>query len=273
MFLQRTLVAAILLPLGVLAIMAGGLWLAGSAALLLGLAVWEYVALYRQAGHQPASRWMLLGVLGLVVVRHLYGVQHDAAILVAFLLGAMGLHLLAYERGRDAAATDYLVTLSGGIYIGLLGSYMVLLRALPQGQWWLLLSLSAVWLADSAAYLFGVRIGRHKMTPRLSPHKSWEGYLAGVLFGVLGTPLLLAWFQRLGLPDAAGFSSANAAILGAAMSILPTLGDLGESMIKRHVGQKDSGSLLPGHGGIFDRIDSWLWAMPIAYYLITYVFV
>ncbi len=273
MFLQRILVVAILLPLGVALIMAGGLWFAALVALLLGLAVWEYAALFQQAGHQPARRWMLAGVLALVLVRYLAGSQHDAAVLVAFLLLAMGLHLLAYERGRDAAPTDFLVTLSGGIYIGLLGSYMVLLRELPEGQWWLLLSLSAVWLADSAAYLFGVRLGRHKMTPRLSPHKSWEGYLAGVLFGVLGTPLLLAWFQRLGLPAAAGFNSANAAILGAAMSVLPTLGDLGESMIKRHVGQKDSGSLLPGHGGIFDRIDSWLWAMPIAYYLISYVFV
>lgn len=273
MFLQRTLVVAILLPVGVAAILAGGLWFAALAAVILGLAAWEYAGLYQQAGHQPARRWMLLGVLALVLVRYQFGSQHDAAVLVLFLCVAMAIHLWAYEQGRDAAASDFLVTLSGGVYIGLLGSYLVLLRGLPEGQWWLLLALCAVWLADSAAYLVGVRIGRHKMTPRLSPHKSWEGYLAGVLFGIAGTPLLLAWFQRLGLPDAAGLTAANAAILGAAMSVLPTLGDLGESMIKRHVGQKDSGTLLPGHGGMFDRIDSWLWAMPIAYFLITYFFV
>jgi phosphatidate cytidylyltransferase len=272
MLIQRVLVAAILLPLGIAAILAGGLWFALVGLVILCLAVWEYATLFEASGLRPARAVLIGGVAAILAARYLGGHDYDDWLFPLLVLVAMAVHLLAYERGRDQAATDFAVTLSGLFYIGLLGSYLVLLRALPNGEWWMLLALPSLWVADSAAYFLGTRFGRHKLAPRLSPHKSWEGYISGIVFGTLGAPLLLLLYQRWGLPSLPAFNYANAALLGFFMSLLPTLGDLGESMIKRQVGAKDSGTILPGHGGMFDRIDSWLWALPISYYLIVWLF-
>jgi phosphatidate cytidylyltransferase len=136
---------------------------------------------------------------------------------------------------------------------------------------WTLMVLGSVWMADSGAYLIGRKIGRHKMTPRLSPKKSWEGYLAGIFFGVAGGALLAALWGVWQGPDTT-ISPIDGALLGLALSVLTILGDLGESMIKRQVGIKDSSHLLPGHGGAFDRIDSWLWAGVLGFYLIAWFF-
>jgi phosphatidate cytidylyltransferase len=110
------------------------------------------------------------------------------------------------------------------------------------------------------------------MTPRLSPKKSWEGYLAGIVFSVVGTTLLALAWRNFTAPDTL-ITPLRAGLLGFILGVLTILGDLGESMIKRQVGVKDSGKLLPGHGGAFDRIDSWLWAGVIAYYVITWLFI
>lgn len=272
MLIQRVLVAVILLPLGIAAIVAGGAWFAAVGLVILCLAAWEYAALFEANQLQPSRGLLVAGVGGLVLARYLVGYDYDYWLLPLLVLVAITIHLLAYERGRDQAATDFAITMSGLFYIGLLGSHLVLLRALPHGEWWVLLTLPSLWVADSAAYFLGTRFGRHKLAPRLSPHKSWEGYVSGLVFGTLGGPLLLMLYRQWGLPADPAFTTGNAALLGFAMSLLPTLGDLGESMIKRQVGVKDSGTILPGHGGMFDRIDSWLWALPIGYFLIVMLF-
>jgi phosphatidate cytidylyltransferase len=273
MLLQRSIVVVILLPLGIAAIAAGGLVFLAVITLILGLAAWEYVQLHKTGGLQPAGFFVVIGVVALVLARYLGGFAFDPWLLPLLVLLSMGIHLVAYERGRDQAATDFAATLTGIFYFGLLGSFFVLMRELPNGQWWILVTLPAVWLADSGAYFIGSRFGRHKLSPRLSPKKSWEGYFGGILFGVVGTPLLVLLYEQLGLPSEAGITFVRAAVMGIVMGIFPTLGDLGESMVKRQVGVKDSGTLLPGHGGAFDRIDSWLWAIVIGYFVITWFFV
>ena len=125
-------------------------------------------------------------------------------------------------------------------------------------------------LADAGAYLIGSRWGKHKLAPRLSPKKSWEGYLAGIVFGMVGTILLTQLWGVWLKPDSA-ITLPRAIVIALVMSVLPTLGDLGESMFKRQVGVKDSGNLLPGHGGALDRIDSWVWAAVLGYYLIIWM--
>jgi phosphatidate cytidylyltransferase len=156
------------------------------------------------------------------------------------------------------------------MYLGWLGAYFISLRQLPEGLWWVLMALPVVWIADSFAYLVGSRWGRRKLSPRLSPKKTWEGYLGGIAGGTLGGALLPLLWQVWSGPDSA-ITPWRGALLGFVLAVLTTLGDLGESMIKRQVGVKDSGTLLPGHGGVFDRIDSWLWAGVIGYYVVLWM--
>ncbi len=279
MLAKRVLVAAILLPVGLVFIYLGGWAYTLMIALILGLAASEYVKLFRMGGNEPAM-FLVIGMAVLMALaRGWQGFALDGLIISLFILLSMGFHLVAYERGRDQAAVDFAITVTGGMYLGFIGAYLVSLRALPEGLWWVLLALPAVWLADSGAYFIGRQFGRHKMSKRLSPKKSWEGYFGGILTGTLGAALLALFWQYLANSWPTAASSAvyitpiNGAILGLLLSVLTTLGDLGESMIKRQFGAKDSGALLPGHGGVFDRIDSWLWAGVISFYAIVYILV
>lgn len=260
--LKRTLVTLVLLPTGLFIIHLGGLVYSAFILLILGLAAWEFANLYRAGGMLPARVLILVGTLLLAGMRHVFGFEYSDALLSLLILLSMAYHLFTYERGRGQAASDFAITITGILYLGWLGGYLISLR--QEGKWWLLTVLVAVWLADTFAYLIGSRFGKHKLTPRLSPKKSWEGYIAGVVFSLIGAPLFtLLW------PASAGITPLDALWVALPVSILTTLGDLGESMIKRQFGVKDSSNLLPGHGGAFDRIDSWLWAAVIGYYLIT----
>ena len=267
MLTQRLVVIIILLPLGVFVIHVGGWVFAGTVAVILVLAAWEFGGLFRVDGYQPATGLILAGTLALVLGRAMDNFGSAPWILVMFLLAGMIYHLIQYERGRDKAGTDLSITLAGAIYVGWLGAYLVSLRGLPEGKWWLLVVLPAVWLADSGAFFIGRTFGRNRLAPRLSPKKTWEGYLGGIITGSLGAALLAALW-RIGAGDQSALAPGSGAFIGFVLGVITPLGDLGESMIKRQVGVKDSGSLLPGHGGMFDRIDSWLWAAPIGYYVI-----
>jgi phosphatidate cytidylyltransferase len=132
-----------------------------------------------------------------------------------------------------------------------------------------MLVLPAVWLADTGAYSIGAAYGRHKLSPRLSPKKTWEGYWAGVFTSVVGAMFLAFAYGRWG--NLGGdISLPQAALLGLLLGLLTPLGDLGESMFKRQAHLKDSSDVIPGHGGFFDRIDSWLWAAVIGYYYLKW---
>jgi phosphatidate cytidylyltransferase len=268
--LKRTLVVLVLLPIGLFLILLGGWAFAALITLVLGLAGWEYCQVFRVGGLKPAAAIVIGGIILFSLGRAQNGFESSPVVLSLVILAAMAYHLVAFERGSDQAGTDFGVTLGGALYLGWIGAYLISVRDLPDGQWWLLLILPAVWFADSAAYIVGSRIGKHKMAPRLSPKKSWEGYIAGVVFGTLGTALLAMLFRSYLGPDTA-ITPWMGLLLGFVLSTLTTLGDLGESMIKRQVGVKDTGHLLPGHGGAFDRIDSWLWAAVLGYYLVIWL--
>lgn len=272
MLAKRVLVVVILLPIGLAMIWLGGWAYTLMVALILGLAAREYVQIFRRGGYQPSGVIVVAGTLALAVGRMFDQFESAPWIVSALVLVSMSFHLFAYERGRDQAGTDFAISLAGTLYFGWIGGYLISLRELPEGMWWVLLALPAVWLADSGAYFVGRAIGKHRLSPRLSPKKTWEGYFGGVLVGILGTAgLAYLWGLWSGAESA--ITPLNGAILGLVLSVITPLGDLGESMFKRQVGVKDSGNLLPGHGGAFDRIDTWLWAGVLGYYVVVWFFI
>ncbi len=265
--LPRLLTALVLAAIGIPAIIYGGIFFWALIAAFIVIAAWEYVNLTRSAGYQPAMLIAVGGAFSIFLVRN-YFPAYESATLVALVFLGMASHLIAFERGRDQAASDFAITTTSLIYFGWIGSYLVKLRELPEGLFWFSLALPTVWFADTGAYFIGKNFGKHKLSPRLSPRKTWEGYWGGVLFGVLAS-IFFTWLWREHLH----ITLVEGALLGLVLSLLTTLGDLGESMIKRQSNIKDSSHILPGHGGIFDRIDTWLWAAPIGYYLIRWFFI
>jgi phosphatidate cytidylyltransferase len=263
---KRTLTSLLLIIVGLPALALGGIPYFFLIATLLGVAAWEYVQMFWVVGYRPA-RWVTVGgTLALLVTRSFLA-EYAIPLFGILILGAMAFHLAEYEKGRDQAPIDFAITIGGLAYLGWVGSYLTLLRSLENGAWWVFLVLPAVWLTDTGAYMIGVRYGKHKMTPRLSPKKSWEGYWAGAFTGMLGGGFLAFAYSTWGPLEVNAWQGAA---LGLLLGLLTPLGDLGESMFKRQAHIKDSGNLIPGHGGAFDRIDSWLWGAILGYYFLVW---
>jgi phosphatidate cytidylyltransferase len=266
MLFKRTITSLVLAAIGIPAIILGGYYYFALISVFLAVGAWEYGQIFGKVDHKVSQALLIGGVL-LVETARTFFPNLAAAALTLSILACMTWHLLDYEKGRDRAASDFAVTAAGIVYLGWIGAYLVTLRNLPNGLWWLLIVLPTIWLADMAAYFVGSRFGKHLLSPRLSPKKTWEGYWAGVVFGTLSSVGLVILWHSLGGPAVGWWKGA---VLGAVLSVLTTLGDLGESMFKRQAGVKDSSNIFPGHGGVLDRIDSWLWGAALGYLLITW---
>jgi len=260
MLRTRAISAAFLVVLvGVPAILGGWLFLA-LIALVAGLGAWEYSRLLQRGGYHP-SAWLVVGLSMLFVAQARWPeLLPLAPVLTTVVLASL---LLTLWHKSPQPANDWALTLAGALYLGWLLGHFVLLRSLPDGLAWLAVAVLVVWAADVSAYFAGRAFGRHPWWPRHSPKKTWEGYLAGVLAATLAAGVLahillgISWLEGLALGLLAG--------------LLAPLGDLAESMIKRQVGAKDSGDLIPGHGGVLDRIDTMLITIPLVYYWATLV--
>lgn len=270
MLRQRIQMILIYMPVILLCIWLGGWLFAAGVALVLSLAGTEFAGMFRREGQRPSRFLILAGVVTLVALRRAAGFEHTPLLLTLLLLGTMAWHLLDFERGAGRSGTDFALTILGMLYLGWLGAFLVSLRDLPDGRWWVLLTMFTIWFADGGAYLGGSRYGRRQMAPRLSPKKSWEGYLTGVVAGTAVAVGLAALFAELVVPLSTVDVSMGLAV-GVVVSCLAPLGDLGASMIKRELKVKDSGTLFPGHGGAFDRLDTWLWAGALAYHVVQIV--
>jgi phosphatidate cytidylyltransferase len=271
---QRVLSVAILIPL-IVGCVYWGVW---PVALLTTIgAVVGLTELYRalhQAGYHPRFVVGIGMALLFCAAAALHTVQPfpwAEAALAASLLLVLIAELPRHNHEHSLAS--WTLTFALACYAGWLLSHYVLLRQIAtplSGGWldflqiapgaaWVYLVLALTWADDSAAYFVGRRWGRHKMAPALSPHKSWEGAIAGFVAAVLAALLSVAVF---GLP----LTPLQAIVIGAAGGISGQLGDLAESLIKRQIGIKDSSNLIPGHGGVLDRIDSMLFSAPTVYY-------
>lgn len=267
MLRDRLAIAILLIPFALWMIALGGVayWLAIS--LIFTLSAVEYGQLFRAVGQRPAAPLVLGGTLLFIAAQQFPALNPQGLLFALAIVAPMTWHLIDFERGAATSGTDFMITVAGIFYLGWLGGYFISLRALPAGQWWLLTALTGIWLADTGAYSIGRAWGKHKMTPRLSPKKTWEGY-AGSLFGGAAGAGLLAVFWSIGAGPGSLLTWQTGALLGGMIGLIGPIGDLGVSMLKRQIGVKDSGALLAGHGGALDRMDSWLIAVPVGYYFV-----
>jgi phosphatidate cytidylyltransferase len=262
----RALTAAILIPIAVGLIYLGGFAFLALVAVMLSLAEAEFCRLMAQDEFRPT---LVFGI-GLVWLFLLNAQLPELDILqpgLTLILLASLAWQMAHRQGSPVA--DWALTITGGLYLGVCGACMINIRSLNDGFWWMLTILFAIICADSGAYFIGRAWGRHKMVPSLSPGKTWEGYIAGVIIGVLLTVLMVSLW-RTQINGAIIANIVHGSILGLLISTLAPLGDLAISMVKRQVGAKDSGNIIPGHGGALDRLDSLLWTAVISYYYIMW---
>ena len=267
MLSQRTKSALIFTPIVLVMIYLGewAFYVFTAAILLAG--AFEYTRLFKTFGHSPSLPVILAGILLFVLERWFFDGRYVGIILSVVIFMTALTALVQYECGNEHAALNFGISLSAVLYLGWTGSFLIALRAIPDGRGWLLTALPAVWLADSGAYFIGRWLGKAKMTPRISPNKSWAGLAGAIVFGTLSGVGLVALWQLTGwLP--ADVPLWQGAVMGFVIALLSPIGDLLISLFKRTVGVKDTGNLIPGHGGVLDRIDTWIWAALLGYYLL-----
>jgi len=250
--MKRVVTALFLVPIAVYSALFAPWWLFVAVIALVALLCFHEYALITQS-------FAPLGyVAGLLI---LIAPQHETVLLIMLsTLAAMCLTLTGGDLGQAFVRTCALVL--GIIYI--FGAWKTGILLHDMNPNWLMFGLLVNWVGDTGAYYVGRKFGRHKLAPMVSPGKSWEGAAAsvvtGVAFGVIYLPLTIK-----------GTSLAAAGVLALAANIAGQVGDLAESAIKRGAGVKDSGTILPGHGGLLDRVDSTLFALPVLYSVLTFL--
>ncbi|MBR2214616.1 MAG: phosphatidate cytidylyltransferase [Selenomonadaceae bacterium] len=267
--LTRIITGVVGIALAALVIQTGGL-IFGGFAFLLSLIAW--LEFSHAFGLKGVSVTIITGIIGLLLIwgcAYFGNSQELLAVLMGITLVILAETVLLHGR---VTFPDGLISLGGLCYVGLPFAHLVLLRfweqesaplATPLGEFavgaaliWIMFI--GTWASDSFAYFVGSAIGRHKLCPGISPNKTIEGFLGSLV----GTALTLA-----GLGIFFSLPPLWMALLGVGIAAVATLGDLVESVLKRHVGIKDSGRLIPGHGGVLDRFDSVLFTAPFVYYV------
>lgn len=259
----RNLPVAVAVGIGLLVLVAASLFIRreafGIIALLaVGAGLWELAQAFARRGIDIPVLPLLVGDLGILVSAYVAGME---ALFVAFVLTVGGIVVWRVLDGSGAPAVrDATAGVFAASWLPLMGGFVMLMLAAEDGAMRVALFILLCVANDTGGYVVGVLIGRHPLAPSVSPKKTWEGLLGSVVLacvvGVLGVHLMLDADPAIG------------ALLGLATVAVATLGDLGESMLKRDLEMKDMGTLLPGHGGILDRIDSMLLAAPVVYLLL-----
>ncbi|HET9614695.1 MAG TPA: phosphatidate cytidylyltransferase [Candidatus Limnocylindrales bacterium] len=264
---QRTSTAAVLVPPLLIALLLGGPWIVAVVAIATGLAAREVFALLTSAGY-PSLSWLGVAFAVALVLDAAIPTGFDASGTLLVAIGAILVAVGAFTRRdpRDGLPT-WFATVFGAVYVSFLGFVLRLgdrapgvaagsaLDRLSSQQAWILLLILAVWAYDTGAYLVGRRFGRRRFLSHISPSKTYAGLIGGIVASTAVVALMLV---------AVGQSASGALVLGPLISLAAQAGDLAESMLKRAAGAKDSGTLIPGHGGILDRVDSFLFAAPAA---------
>lgn len=261
MFKVRLLSGIILLIVMVLLIVPGGNILLAATALLSLVAMMEFMRMVKL--HKTP-----LAVLGYAAVLALYAAlllgraDKILPILVFLILAVMAVYVVAFPKYKSE---DVVHLFFGFCYTALMISYLYQVRALPGGQFYVWLIFVAAWGSDVCAYCVGMLFGKHKAFPVLSPKKSWEGCVGGVLGAALIAVIYSVVLNNFFAQEVSVFQYALVCGCG---SVIAQIGDLAASALKRNHEIKDYGKLIPGHGGVLDRFDSIIFVAPIVYYLL-----
>jgi phosphatidate cytidylyltransferase len=263
MHLKRWLTALVLIPLILVVILKWGrLGFVLGLLLINVLAHWEFLSMFQPAADR--ARKVKVIALGCLLVLSFSTAapplrsQVPLFVLVCCFFVLFLFYLASYEHIQELV-WDLAVNLLGMMYIPLLLGHLIWLRYLPQGEWWVLWLLFVICLGDTMAYYTGKALGKRKFYPAVSPGKTWAGTVGGLLASLVVGVLMGRWL----LPEV---NLVKLALLAFVLGFIGVLGDLFESMLKRQAAVKDASGLLPGHGGMMDRLDSLLFAGPALVY-------
>ncbi|MDW8300443.1 MAG: phosphatidate cytidylyltransferase [Anaerolineae bacterium] len=262
MLRTRLLSAAVFIPIAV-----GLMWLGGTlyaAALMTALAFcgWEFARLSLRAELRLNAFSVISGILALTSLQALQLHALLLPTLSLLLIGNLAVMLMRYSA-EENAALRFGLNVAAALYIGGLGMHLLALRQLEHGNYWVILTVVSTGMGDVGAYFIGSWCGKHKLAPKLSPSKTWEGYFGGVMFAVLSGMALSALFMPI-------VRLLDGVLIGALVGTFAPLGDLGMSAFKRSAAVKDFSGIVPGHGGALDRFDTLLIGGTLGYYYVVW---
>lgn len=255
---KRVMSAIVAIPLLVLFTLCGGIIFKIGVAAITGIALYEYVHAYSESDNKAIVSILLIGFI--IDYTLIFTKGLNACLPVIFLVTIFSMAAPIFSRKYNVVSSA--VTITGFIYIICFFSFLILIRDHNHGSYLIWIVFIIAWCCDTFAYYTGKTFGRTKLCPSVSPKKTVEGSIGGILGSVLGL-MIYAYITKK-----VDFEAYQLILLGITGSIVSQLGDLSASLIKRHMGIKDYGNIMPGHGGILDRFDSILFTAPIVYYCI-----
>ena len=242
--------------------------------LVIARAVWEFYRICEAKGLRTFKVWGVIGTIALISGSWFFYQQknrlelsYDFDILI-LLVFALGVFIRQFPQKLNPNGIETMaVTLFGLIYVAWLGNFITRINfADHNGRYFVMFLVVVTKFTDMGAYIIGSTLGRHKMIPRISPKKTWEGTIGGIVFAVGGAVMCLYWPPQLSQGIlASGMNGTHALLLGLLLGTAAVIGDLAESLIKREGNIKDSSNILPGHGGALDMLDSFLFTAPLLY--------
>jgi phosphatidate cytidylyltransferase len=268
MLKHRVITAVVGVPLVILAIEFGDPW-PWFTLLIAAVALAGTYEFYRMAGferREPLVYLGLLGALALVLSPHYRNLEFLRTVISAMML--ISLICLLRRPSKETAFRNWAWAMAGAFYVGWMLSYWLNLRGLEDGRNWVYLAMFTTFANDTGAFFIGRAWGKRKLSPAISAAKTWEGAIGGLISAILAAVVIAMVLNHISPFD---FKYWQIILLGFLVGVFAQLGDLVESLLKRNTGVKESGNLLPGHGGILDRFDSLIFVGAMVYYYIIWV--